>query len=227
MSHSAAALRRSPRSALFPRAAFDLVAIAASAGGVSALKTILARLSVLFPVPIAVVQHMPPFGPSQLSEVLGWRSRLMTRFARHGERLRAGTILIAPPDRHLVIAGEPACLQLEDSPRVNYARPAADPLFMTAAERFGPRLLSVVLTGMGRDGAAGVAEAKRRGGMVIVQDPASAEADSMPRAALAMTAVDLVLPLNSISSALNSLCEVIGARELFCGSPSAPRDLAA
>lgn len=99
---------------------------------------------------------------------------------------------------------------------MNYVRPAADRLLMTAAAHLGPRLLCVVLTGMGRDGAAGAAEVKRRGGTVIVQDPATAEAGAMPRAALAATEVDLVLPCGAIPSALSSLCEVMGAREFFC-----------
>lgn len=208
------------RSALFPRAAFDLVAIAASAGGVSTIKMILAGIAAHFPVPIVVVQHTPPLLPSQLSEVLGWRSRLQTRFAHEDERLCAGRVYVAPPGRHLIVHGAPLRLQLEDSARLNYVRPAADRLLITAAEQLGPRLLCVVLTGMGRDGAAGAAEVKRRGGTVIVQDPATAEAESMPRATLTVTAVDLVLPPSVIPSALSSLCEVIGARELFCGDPA-------
>jgi two-component system, chemotaxis family, protein-glutamate methylesterase/glutaminase len=223
MSHFAGALG----GALFPRAGFDLVAIAASAGGVAALKATLAQLAVPFSVPVAVVQHLPAFLPSQLSEVLGWRSRLVTRFARDGERLRAGTVFVAPPGRHLVIRGAPIRFELEDSPRLSYVRPAADRLFVTAAEQFGPRLLSVVLTGSGRDGAAGCTEVKRRGGLVIVQDPVSAQADAMPRAVLGATAVDLVLPLKAIPSALNSLCDVVGARELFCGSAAVSPILAA
>jgi two-component system chemotaxis response regulator CheB len=95
---------------------------------------------------------------------------------------------------------------------------------MTAAEQLGSRVLAVVLTGMGHDGAAGVAEVKARGGMVVVQDPVTAEADPMPKAALAATSVDLVLPLGTIPNALNSLCNVMGARELFCGGvPAATR----
>lgn len=207
------------RSTLFPRAAFDLVTIAASAGGVSTLKGILGRVPAHFPVPIVIVQHLSALFSTGLTEVLDWRSRLQTRFAANGERLCAGSVYVAPPDRHLIVQGAPLRLQLEDSPRLNYVRPAADRLFTTAAAQLGPRLLCVVLTGMGCDGAAGAAEVKRRGGTVIVQDPTTAEADSMPRATLAATAVDLVLPPSTISRALISLCEVIGARELFCGSP--------
>lgn len=203
------------RAILFPRAAFDLVVIAASAGGVAALKALLSKLPVPFATPIAIVQHLPPFVPSQLSEVLGWRGRIYTKFARHGDRLRAGTIYIAPPDRHLII-GSQGRLELEDSPKLHHVRPAADRLFATAAAQFGPRLLGIVLTGMGRDGAAGAAAIKKQGGVLIVQDPGSAEADAMPRAAIVASTVDLILPLDAVASALTSLCNVIGARELFC-----------
>lgn len=208
--------------ALFPRASFDLVAIAASAGGVRALRTLVAQLEVAFPVPIAVVQHLPPFLPSQLSDVLGWKTRLHTQFVRQGERPRAGTVFLAPPDRHLTLVDGPPRFALEDSERLCHVRPAADRLFTTAAAQLGPRLLCVVLTGMGRDGAAGAAEAKRRGGIVIVQDPDSADADAMPRATLAAVPVDFILPINAIASALNSLCGVLGTRELFCGSRRRP-----
>lgn len=202
--------------ALFPHAAFDLVVIAASAGGVTVLKDLLSRLPVPFATPIALVQHLSPFYPSVLSEVFGWKSRLHTQFARHGERLRSGSVYVAPPDRHLVI-GPQRRLELEDSPKCHYVRPAADRLFTSAAEQLGPRLLCVVLTGMGCDGARGAAAVKEHGGIVIVQDPATADADSMPRATLHSCSVDFVLPPAAIPSALTSLCGVIGTRELFCG----------
>jgi two-component system chemotaxis response regulator CheB len=141
---------------------------------------------------------------------------VQTQFVRGRQRLRAGVVFVAPPDRHLVVR-ERAQLDVEDSPKLNYVRPAADRLFETAAAQLGSRVLCVVLTGMGCDGARGAAAVKAAGGMVIVQDPDSAEADSMPRAALRATAADLVLPLEAIPSALTSLCNVIGTRELFCG----------
>ncbi|HYK24814.1 MAG TPA: chemotaxis protein CheB [Steroidobacteraceae bacterium] len=211
---------------LFPKLPFDLVAIAASAGGVTALRKILARVAVPFSTPIVIVQHLPPFVPSQLSDVLGWRTRLSTKFACHGERLRAGTVYVAPPNRHLVL-GNHSRLELDDSPRWNHVRPAADHLLISAAERLGGRVLCVVLTGNGFDGAAGAAAVKECGGVVIVQDPETAEADAMPRAALAATEADLVLPLEAIPSALNSLCEVIGTRELFCRAYVEPSPLSA
>jgi two-component system chemotaxis response regulator CheB len=205
--------------ALFPHAAFDLVAIAASAGGISALKTLLAQLPVPFATPIAIVQHLQASYPSLLADVLGWRARLYTKFVESGDRLRPGMVYIAPPDRHLVL-GPQRRFQLEDSPKVNWARPAADRLFMTAADQLGPRVLCVVLTGMGRDGAAGAARVKQRGGVLIVQDPRGAEADSMPTAAIRASVPDLILPLEAIPKALVSLCDVIGTRELICGAVS-------
>lgn len=193
------------------------VVIAASAGGVDALRNILEKLPASLLTPIAVVQHLSPLYCSVLPQVFAWRSRLQTSFVQDGDRLRSGRVFVAPPDRHLVLG--PECrLKLEISTKCNYVRPAADRLFVSAAEQLGPRLLCVVLTGMGRDGARGAGAVKKCGGVVIVQDPDCAEADSMPRAALESVgrSVDLVLPLTAIASAITSLCDVIGTRAMFC-----------
>jgi two-component system, chemotaxis family, protein-glutamate methylesterase/glutaminase len=209
-----------PRQALFPRAAFDLVAIAASTGGVSALRGLIAALPASLPTPVAIVQHVSPFRPSRLVEILGSHAPLKVKFAEATDRLRAGTVFIAPPDRHLVIRRH-GRFGLENGSKVAFFRPSADRLFTSAAEQLGPRLLCIVLTGMGQDGAAGAAAVKAHGGFIIVQDPLSAQASGMPREALTASTVDLILPLRAIPSALISLCEVFGTRELFCGRQSA------
>jgi two-component system, chemotaxis family, protein-glutamate methylesterase/glutaminase len=204
------------RSRPFPRAAFDLVVIAASAGGVRAIRDLLAALPATFPTPIVLVQHLSG-RCSAMAEVLGWGARLSIGFARAGDRLRAGKVFVAPPDQHLLI-GENRRLLLESSDKVNWVRPAADPLFTSAAQQFGPRLLAIVLTGMGKDGAAGAMLVKRHRGFVIVQDPSGAEADAMPRATLITGAADLILPLEAIPRALIALCDVMGTRELLFGT---------
>jgi two-component system chemotaxis response regulator CheB len=203
--------------ALFPRSSFDAIVIGASAGGISALKNILKRLPGTVPCPVIIIQHLSQYSSSTLPNVLGWGSRLQTRFAVHGERLRAGTVFVAPPGAHLII-GPSRKLELDSGPKVRFVRPAVDRLFATAADRFGSRVLAVVLSGMGSDGANGVRAIKRAGGVVLVQDPASAEAPWMPLAAIAACNADLVLPLSAIPSAISSLCEVAGARELFCAA---------
>jgi two-component system chemotaxis response regulator CheB len=205
------------RAPLFPKSAFDLLVIGASAGGISALKSIIKGLPIALPCAVAIVQHIPEFAFSQLASVLGWGTRLITQFAADGQRLRAGTVYVAPPGAHLVISPDRR-FSLEKSPRVHYVRPSADLLFRSAASAFGPRVLGLVLSGMGRDSAAGAAAVKRAGGVIIVQDPNSAEAPSMPLAASKECSVDLTLPVSAIPGALLSLCEVQGARALFCAS---------
>jgi len=200
---------------LFPRSSFDAVVIGASAGGIVALKHILKRLPGAFPCPILIVQHLPELANSGLPAVLGWGTLLATKFAAHGERLRAGTVFVAPPGAHLVVGGNRR-LQSENGPKVQFSRPAVDRLFETAAATFRDRVMGIILSGMGTDGARGVATIKRAGGVVLIQDPATAEAPWMPLAASAACEPNLVLPLSAIASAMTSLCEVAGARELFC-----------
>jgi two-component system chemotaxis response regulator CheB len=205
---------------LFPRGVFDLVAVAASSGGVAALQQIVGALPTAFLTPLAIVQHCSPLLPSYLAQILGAKAARLAQYPQHGERLRAGRIYVAPPGSHLIL-GAGACFALEDSARLNYVRPSADRLFVSAAEQLRERLLCVVLSGNGCDGAYGVRAASQYGSMVIVQDPISAESPSMPEAAILTGAADLVLPLPVIAKALQCLCEVAGAREFFCGSQAA------
>ena len=208
---------------LFPSSSFDLIVIGASAGGVAAIKSILRRLPISLPCSVAIVQHIPEVAYSELPKVLGSGSRVLTKFAQDEERLRAGTVYVAPPGFHLRVTKR-RNLGLCGSDRVKYVRPAADVLFQSAAEALGPRLLALVLTGMGSDGAAGAQAVKENGGVVIVQDPASAEAPWMPLAASAACQAHLTLPLSTIPDALVSLCAVAGARDLFCDSPASRTD---
>ena len=187
-------------SPLFSHTAFSLVAIAASAGGLQALSQILANLPRELPGAIAVVQHLAPHKRSYLVPILAKRSRLIVKQAEPGERLCSGVVYVAPPDRHLLI--HPDSLSLQDSARVNFVRPAADCLFKSVAQSFGQRAIAVVLTGTGRDGAAGIQAIKQRGGVTIAQDQPSSEFFGMPSAAIETQSVDWVLPLQEIAPAL-------------------------
>jgi two-component system chemotaxis response regulator CheB len=200
--------RRNP---LFPESPFDLVVVVASLGGVTAIRELIRGLPADFPSPIAIVQHISPLS-SMLARVFDGSSRLPVTFARHDERLRARHVYIAPVDRHLAVTKQ-GHLELLDSPKVNFVRPAADVLLESASAVFGPRLMAVVLTGMGTDGVRGVEAVKREGGIVIVQDPAGAQAPSMPMAALHAGCADLMLDLDGIANAIISLAIVGGARE--------------
>jgi two-component system chemotaxis response regulator CheB len=198
----------------FPNACYDLVVIAASAGGIPALRQLLAQLPPEFPAAVAVVQHLACGFPSNLANVLQHWSRMRVKFAAQGDRLRAGTVSIAPPDRHLAI-DDAHRFSLETAEKIRFCRPSADQLFETAAAACHSRVVGVVLTGMGTDGALGAAAIRRHGGIVIVQDPLTAEAPFMPRAAIAARQADLVLPLATISDALVSLVMVPGASSLL------------
>lgn len=207
------------RPPLFAATPFDLVVIAGSAGGMPALKQILSQLPPSFPTAIAVVQHLAPLYPSMLAELLGMRAAVPVAFARDGDRLRAGKVLIAPPDRHLVVTANRR-VSLSQAAKVHHTRPAADLLFESAAMALGGRVVAVVLSGMGRDGAAGARAIKNSGGSVLVQAPHTADAPSMPEAAIATDAADLVLPLESMTNALIAFTMVRGAPALL-GRPLA------
>ena len=183
---------------------YGLVAIAASAGGVTALQRLLSALPPGFPVPIAVVQHRLQRDEDLLPLVLARSSVLPVREVEPGP-MRPGTVYVAPADAHLIIAPDRR-FELRDGGRIRHVFSSANPLFTTAAEVLGP-VIGVVLTGTGRDATDGVQAVKQRGGVVIAQDEASSEWFSMPRSAIATGAVDYVLPLDQIGSKLVELLE--------------------
>ena len=185
---------------------YGVVAVASSAGGIAALGRVLGGLAVGFPVPVLVVQHLDPRHQTRIADVLGRRAKLNVKLAEDAERIAPGWIYIAPPDRHL-LTGPEGAVTLSDSALVHFLRPAADLLFESVANTYGHRAIACVLTGTGTDGAAGVRAVKSRGGTVIVEDPDSAAFKSMPAAAVATGMVDLVLPLDGISTAISGLVE--------------------
>jgi two-component system, chemotaxis family, protein-glutamate methylesterase/glutaminase len=185
---------------------YGIVAIAASAGGITALSHVLGGLPAGFPVPVVVVQHLDPRHKTIIAEVLGRRAKLPVRLAREGDRAEPGTIYIAPPNRHLLVDAE-GTLALSNSELVHFVRPSADLLFESVAGSYGPRAIACVLTGSGSDGAMGASAVKSRGGTVIAEDPELAEFRGMPDAAVSSGAVDFVLPLDEIASVIRGLVE--------------------
>jgi two-component system chemotaxis response regulator CheB len=184
--------------------AFDVVAIAASAGGLNAISRILEGLPADFPAPIVVVQHLDPRHRSLIAEILSRRTALSVKQAEDHEPLCAGSAFIAPPDRHLLV-NEDGTLSLTQSALVHFVRPSADLLFESVAASHRDRAIAVVLTGTGSDGAMGVRAIKKMGGTVIVQDKESAEFYGMPGAAIQAGGVDFTLPLLEIAPALVTL----------------------
>jgi two-component system chemotaxis response regulator CheB len=185
---------------------YGIVAIAASAGGVTALGRVLSGLPAGFPVPVVVVQHLDPRHQTILAEVLGRRVKLPVRLAEEGQRTEPGMIYIAPPNRHLLVEAG-GTLRLSSSELVHFVRPSADLLFESVAGSYGPRAIACVLTGSGSDGAMGATAVKARGGTVIAEDPQLAEFKGMPEAAVASGSVDFVLPLDEIAAAIRGLVE--------------------
>ena len=183
---------------------FDIVALAASAGGLKALTEVLAALPAKFPSGIVVVQHLDPRHRSLMADILGRRTAIKVREAVDGERVQAGIAYIAPPDRHLLVNTD-ASISLTRTQLVHFLRPSADLLFESVAASFRERAIAVVLSGTGSDGSMGVKAIKKTGGTVIVQDQRSAEFSGMPDAAERTGLADFILPLEEIAGALQTL----------------------
>jgi two-component system chemotaxis response regulator CheB len=184
-----------------------MIVIGASLGGSRALRTLFRNLPGSLPVPLAVVLHRHKETEEQLAPFLQTGSALVVSEALDKEPIQPGRIYIAPPDYHLLV--EPTCFNLSTDEPVQHARPSIDVLFESAADAFGPRVIGVVLTGAGSDGAHGAAQIKRRGGQVVVQDPETAESPAMPSAVLKATQTPFVRPLNQIAETLNQLTQAM------------------
>lgn len=181
-----------------------VVAIAASAGGLKALSTILGALPADFPAAVVVAQHVSPHQPSLLSEILSRRTPLKVKQAEEGDCLCPSCVFIAPSNHHLLVNPD-GTLSLSQSSREHFVRPSAEPLFESVAAAFKERVIAVVLTGGDSDGSRGCQAVKGTGGTVLAQNWESSENFSMPRAAIATGCVDSVLPLADIAPTLESL----------------------
>lgn len=178
-----------------------VVAIGVSTGGPNALAAMLPCLPATFPLPIVVVQHMPPMFTRLLAERLDSQCALTVVEARGGEPLRPGTVYIAPGDHHLTVTrlGTTVVTALNQGPPENSCRPAVDVLFRSIATAYGSAVLAVVLTGMGQDGLRGSEEIVRLGGRVIVQDAATSVVWGMPGFVAQAGLADRVLPLDQMA----------------------------
>lgn len=183
----------------------DILAIGTSTGGPNALADVFAGIAVNFPVPIVLVQHMPPIFTSLLAERLAKRCPLRFFEAKHGQAVEAGSVYIAPGGHHMEVRreGGRTVVAIHDGPQENSCRPAVDVLFRSVAQAYGGNILSVILTGMGQDGANGCAHIKERGGQVIVQDEASSIVWGMPGSVANAGLADKILPLAEIAGEIN------------------------
>lgn len=191
-----------PRQSQLPVVA--LVVIAASAGGLAAVSTVLTSLPADFPGAVLVVQHLDPHHKSFMDDILRRRTALKVSMATEGAVITPGQVLLAPPDRHLLVNPD-GTVSLSVTAPVHFVRPSADLLFESAAASFRNRVIGVVLTGTGSDGDMGVRAIEQGGGTVIAQDQETSQFFGMPGAAIRTGAVEFVLPLDEIGPSLMTL----------------------
>jgi two-component system chemotaxis response regulator CheB len=184
---------------LYPAGA--IVVIGASAGGLAPLQEVIASLPVSCLASIFVVSHIGNH-KSLLPELLS--AVHPATFAKSGEAIESGHIYVAPSDHHMVLT--PGFVHLNREPKMHHTRPAVDPLFISASEAYGSRVIGIVLSGGGSDGAAGLQAIKRGGGLTFVQSPEEAEIGGMPCCAVAAGHLTGVLRVAEIAQRLNRLC---------------------
>lgn len=178
----------------------DIVVMGASQGGLAALSEILSGLPADLPAALLIVLHTAE-GPRLLAHLLGKCTRLPVAYGEEGVAVEPGHVYIAQPSQHLMVL-PPGILHLDPGPRVSFSRPAADVLFRSAAQVYGPRVIGVVLTGGDGDGADGMRAIEQAGGHRIVQQPEDSLNPSMPRSALKSDHPEYVLPLKDIAPLL-------------------------
>ena|SRR5579864_3663108 len=178
----------------------DIIVIGVSAGGIAALKILVAGLPHNLKASLFIVLHIPASQPSTLPQILSCAGPLPALHPTEGTVIEQGKIYVAPPDYHLII--EEGYLHLGTGPKEQYVRPAANVLFRSAAQWYGPRVVGVVLTGFGQDGTDGLLAIKHHGGVAVIQDPHDALVPFMPQSALAHNHIDYIIPLSNMAPLL-------------------------
>jgi len=187
---------------------YEAIVVGTSAGGFHALSAMAAEFPESFSLPVIVVQHTKEDNDGFFASHLNSQSALWVKEADDKEAIRSGRLYLAPPGYHLLIEADRS-FSLSVDPRVKYSRPSIDVLFNSAADVYQDNLIGVILTGANSDGSQGLRNIKGRGGLAIVQEPASAEVACMPREAIAATPVDHVLALQEIGPFLRQFHEPI------------------
>jgi two-component system chemotaxis response regulator CheB len=202
---------KSPDVGRLTRRATRVVVIGTSAGGLRAIERVLGGLPPNFDVPIVAVQHRARESSDAYASVVGAGSPIAVKEIDDGDPLDGPGVFLAPADYHVLV--EPGRLALSTDEPVSFSRPSIDVLFESAADAYGPGVVGVLLTGANADGARGLARIKEAGGYAIVQDPFTAESPEMPRAGIALAAVDAVLPLVEIPRQLVLRTQRVDAHE--------------
>ena len=187
-----------------PIHSYKAVVIGASAGGLSALKTLIQHLPASFPLPIFIVQHVSPNSDDFLPHYLNNHVALNSQVVFHGTQIKNSTIYCAPPGYHMLIESD-GTISLSIDPHVLFSRPSIDVMFESAAEAYRSCLIGVLLTGANRDGSQGLVTIKKYGGTVLVQDPSTAEYPEMPQSAVNTGVADHILDLSGLANTLSHL----------------------
>ena len=182
----------------------EAIVVGTSAGGLTALRTILEKLPKEFPFPILIVQHLHAHSEDFWIQNLNGQCKINVKEAEEKEGIAKGNVYIAPPDYHLLVEFD-RTLTITQEEKVNFSRPSIDVLFETASDVYKNKLLGVVLTGASEDGARGLKKIKKNGGITVVENPATAEFSLMPTKAIRASKVDYTLSLQEIADLLTSL----------------------
>jgi two-component system chemotaxis response regulator CheB len=180
------------------------IVIGTSAGGLNAITTILKNLPTDFKIPIIVVMHLPPNINDFWIKNLNSQCKLNVKEADEKEVIKNGHVYLAPPNYHLLIEDDET-LSLTVDEKVNFSRPSIDVLFESASDVYKESLIGILLTGSSKDGVIGIKKIKENRGLIIIQDPQTAEYSFMPQAALEVIDADYVLPLEKIEKILTQL----------------------
>jgi two-component system, chemotaxis family, protein-glutamate methylesterase/glutaminase len=201
---------RAPRVVASPAGPPLVAAIGISTGGPKALAEMLPQLPSTLPVPVLIVQHMPPVFTKSLADDLNGRCKLPVREGCDGQAIQAGEVWIAPGGRQMKVCrnGESIVLRITHDPPENSCRPSVDYLFRSVAEVYGGRCVGVIMTGMGNDGTVGCQRLKHCGASIIVQDEATCVVFGMPREPIEKGIVDVVAPLGQIAAEITRFCRL-------------------
>ena len=201
---------------LRPHTDLHILAIGISTGGPNALRAVFAELDADFPLPVVVVQHMPAGFTAEFARSLDKICQLEVKEAQEGDLVRKGRILIAPGDYHLEVERKSlaAVAHLHQQDLCNGHRPSAGVLFRSVAQQFGAQAMGLIMTGMGRDGAAELGEIHRAGGLTLAQDEASSVVFGMPRVAIELGNVEKIVSLSETAGVLNRLAKEMASRSL-------------
>ncbi|MCA9041318.1 MAG: chemotaxis response regulator protein-glutamate methylesterase [Planctomycetaceae bacterium] len=187
-----------------------IVVIGTSTGGPQALRTVLTGLPKDFPLPILIVQHMPPMFTPMLAKHIAQDTGRPAKEAEHNEPIQRGVTYVAPGDYHMMInkLGERMVLQLNQNEPEHYCRPSVNPLFRSAAEWYRNKVLGVMLTGMGEDGIEGTRKLVENGGYMMAQNEATCVVYGMPRAVIEAGLAKQILPLDQVANQIAKHCAV-------------------